>query len=154
MLSFLLRTKNAFLKLARLLVCNNFKNGAINSMKALKNTARALALSIVCLGHVTTPVGAQTADATELAFLESVGSSGNLKLLQAYLAAYPEGSFVALAQIMIADLGGTVNPPPAEKTAVVPTTETPSQSPSADLLAIAAKNWPPIPTMKPAVSPA
>ncbi len=105
-------------------------------MTYLKTAARALAVSLLCMAPLTFSATAQTADATELAFWKSVGTSGNAKLLQAYLDAYPEGSFAALAQIMITDLGGDTTPPPAEKTAVVPTTETPSQSPSADLLAM------------------
>jgi adenylate cyclase len=40
----------------------------------------------------------------ELSFWESVRNSDNPKLIQAYLEKYPEGEFISLAQIRLAEL--------------------------------------------------
>ncbi len=75
------------------------------------------------------------ADATELAFWQSVGNSGNVKMLQAYLDAYPDGSFAPLAQIQIAELGGSAGSdrgPSAELTAEGAKGRRPQNNPSGD----------------------
>ncbi len=92
-------------------------------MTTFKTATRALAFALLCMGALTTATTAQTADATELAFWQSVGSSGNVKMLQAYLDSYPDGSFVPLAHILIEDLGGDAAPAPQPKTQPEPKPE-------------------------------
>lgn len=79
--------------------------------------------ALACLGALVFAMPAYAQDSGEIAFWDSVKDSKNPAELQAYLEAYPQGKFAALARIRISALGGTPRPAP---TAVTPPRE-PSQ---------------------------
>ena len=65
---------------------------------------------LTCALSFAIPAFAQ--DAGEISFWESVQSSKNPAELRAYLQAYPQGQFAALARVRIAALGGDAQPSP------------------------------------------
>lgn len=93
---------------------------------------------LACLGGLLLAVPAYAQDSGEIAFWDSVKDSKNPAELQAYLQAYPQGKFAALARIRIGALGGTVRtaptavmpaPPPPEPTAPAVEANPPVQPP-------------------------
>lgn len=81
--------------------------------------------ALACLGALLLAVPAHAQDSGEIAFWDSVKDSKNPSELQAYLEAYPQGKFAALARIRIGALGGT---PRTAPTAVAPSASPPEPS--------------------------
>jgi hypothetical protein len=93
-------------------------------------------LLLLCLVGAAAPAfvsvpAAIAQDAAEIAFWESVRDSKNPAELQAYLDAYPNGAYAALAKIRIGTLGGTVTTAPAPEPAPAPATTTTTTAPAA-----------------------
>lgn len=87
--------------------------------------------ALACLGALLLAVPAYAQDAGEMTFWQSVKDSKNPAELQAYLQAYPHGTFATLARIRIKALGG--NPGPAVQAPAAQTTPAahpPSETPA------------------------
>ena len=103
--------------------------------------------ALACLGALLIAVPARAQDAGEIAFWESVRDSKNPAELQAYLDAYPQGKFAALARVRIGALGGAPNAAPAASvpaTGLAPTAPAPgAQAPAAggETPVVAAAPW-------------
>ena len=83
---------------------------------------------LIWLGLMSAALGgpALAQDAAEIAFWESVRDSKTVAEFQAYLSAYPKGTFAPLARLRITALGGQAPAPAASPaTASVPTPPTP-----------------------------
>ena len=72
--------------------------------------------TLACLGVLLLAAPAYAQDSGEIAFWDSVKDSKNPAELQAYLQAYPQGKFAALARIRMNALGGMVQTPPTAAT--------------------------------------
>jgi len=70
--------------------------------------------AILMLSALDSPAALAQADATELSFWESVRDSDQPRELEAYLKAYPDGTFASLARLRIEKLRGSdAQPEPA-----------------------------------------
>ena len=104
--------------------------------------------ALACLGMLLLAAPAYAQDSGEIAFWDSVKDSKNPAELQAYLEAYPQGKFAALARIRIGALGGTVQaaptpvaPPEPSRPAVETTPPAEPQTPTTEAPAAAQTQW-------------